>query len=180
MITDTKLSFILPTAPVSLVGITSVRSPLIIDLMGVGVGLAPPNIIGNANIFATDPGVTDHPPQIDVSVGTAATTGTAATLNVQFQGAPDTGAGGGYQPGTWTTIAETGPIAVGVLASGAIIARFPFMPFPITPLPRYLSLNFVVAAGTSFTAGSIAFAIITWVRDDNANKYATNNYVVAG
>lgn len=178
MLQDTKLAFILPSAPVTLVGQTTFRSPLIIDLMGIGVGQAPPNIIGNANIFATDPGVTDHPPQIEVVIGTTTTTGTAATLNVQFQGAPDTGAGGGYLPGTWTTIAETGPIASANLVAQQIIARFPFMPYPLVPLPRYLSLNFVVAAGTSFTAGTIAFATVTWVRDDNANKYAANNFVV--
>ena len=53
--------------------------------------------------------------------------------------------------------------------------RFP-PAFPANFSPRYLSLAFV-SLGT-FTAGAIAAAPVTMVRDDQANKFMPANYSV--
>lgn len=179
---DSLLAFVPLGANLSMVGGAGVGIPStnVIDLLGMGVGQAPGNIIGNAALFGTDPGVGGLRPEIECLVGTAFTTGTAATLNVQLQEAVDTGAAGGYLPGTWTTVVETGYMAAANLVAGAVIARLPFTPsFPANLRPRFMRLNFQPLTGTSFTAGSIAAAIVTLVRDDLANKFATKNYSVA-
>ncbi len=51
--------------------------------------------------------------------------------------------------------------------------------FPVTLRPRYMRLNFVAAAATAFTAGTIGFSGVVLCRDDQANKQAANNFVVA-
>jgi|APPan5920702963_1055757.scaffolds.fasta_scaffold00012_10 hypothetical protein len=180
MLIDASISFVTPGTPISLVTGAggSVRSN-IIDILGNGVGQPPSSIIGNTSVFGSDMGVGKNRVELDTVVGTAFTTSDSATLNVQLQGAPDTGAGGGYQPGTWTTIVETGEIPASELTAQSILGRFPILPYPLSQLPRYLSLNFQVASGTSFTAGTIAFSVPTMIRDDLANLLATNNYTVA-
>lgn len=181
MLIDSQVSFIPPGSSLSLVtgpGGT-VPSTNTIDLLGQGVGTAPANIIGNATVFGTDMGIGGVRPQLEVLIGTAFTTSDAATLNVAFQAAVDTGAGGGYQPGTWETLVETSFIAVAELTAGQILARFDFPPsFPANLSPRYLRLLFEVGTGTEFTAGTISAAIVTMVRDDQANKYAAKNFTV--
>ncbi|MBB3453899.1 hypothetical protein FHT86_002155 [Rhizobium sp. BK313] len=179
---DAMLAFVPLGAPLSIVGGAGVAIPStnVIDMLGLGVGQAPQSIIGNVTNFGTDMGIGGFRPELEVAVGTAFTTGNAATLNVAFQAAPDQGAAGGYQPGTWTTLEETGPMAVANLTANQIIARFPWVPaFPANLRARFLRLLFSPAAGTNFTAGTIAFAIPTPVRDDLANKYAARNYTVA-
>ena len=179
---DSQLSFIPLGAPVSLVQGTGVSIPStnIIDLLGQGVGTAPQNIIGNATVFGADVGIGTWRPELEVAIGTAATTGTSATLNVQYQAAVDPGVGGNYTPTTWVTLNETGAIAVANLTANAVIARFPFLPaLPPNLRPRFLRLNFQVAASTSFTAGTIAFALVTLIRDDLAQRYQPKNFVVA-
>lgn len=150
----------------------------VIDLLGAGVGVAPPNIIGNATTFGSDQGIGVRKPQVQVTIGTAPTTGNSATLNVQFQGAPDTAVT--YQPGTWQTLVETGAITVAQMTANAQLARFDFPPaFPVGTLPRYLRLAFQTAASTAFTAGTIGSAIVTMDRDDLSSKYAASNFTVA-
>lgn len=157
----------------------SIPSTNVIDLMGSGVGTPPPNIIGNTTLFGTDFGIGAIKTQLAVATGVAFTTGNAATLNIEFQGAPDTGAGGNYQPGTWQTFVETGPMTAAQLAAGTVIARFDWPPaFPVNEKPRYMRLLFVIASGTAFTAGTIAYAIPVDVRDDYGAKFASNNFVV--
>lgn len=177
MLNDSKLSFVPYGTPLSLVAGTAV-SPLIIDLLGVGVGQAPPNVIGNKTVFGADFGIGQNRVELATVVGTTFTTGTSATLNVQLQGAPDTGSGGSYLPGTWTTIVETGAIPAANLTAETFIGRFPVLPYPLSALPRYLRLRFEVASGTSFTAGTIGFSVMTMGRDDQANKFAASNYIV--
>ena len=66
------------------------------------------------------------------------------------------------------------------LISGRTILRGPILPaFPENLRPRFLRILFQVPAATNFTAGSIAFALMTWVRDDLAFKFAARNYAVA-
>ena len=65
------------------------------------------------------------------------------------------------------------------VSGNAVIARFDFPPaFPPGTLPRYLRLAFQTAASTAFTAGTIASAIVTMVRDDLAQRYSQSNYQV--
>jgi hypothetical protein len=181
MRSDALLALVPIGAPLSLVGAAgvSIPSPNVIDLLGQGVGQAPANIIGNAALFGEDAGIGGIRPQLNVTVGTSLVTATAATLNAAIQGAADTGAGGNYQPGTWQTLEETGPLTAAQLVSGVLLARFDFPPaFPSNLRPRFIRLLFQIPTGTSFTAGTVASAIVTLVRDDQANKYQPNNYTV--
>lgn len=178
---DSTLAFVPFGTPLSIVGATGASfQSQVIDLLGSGVGTAPANIIGNATVFGQDIGIGGGGPQptLLVTVGTAFVTGGSATLNVQLQGAVDSGAPT-YAPGSWITLVETGTLAASVLTAGQVIARFDMPPaVPPGTLPRYLRINFVTPSGQQFSAGTIAFAYPTYVRDDQANKFAASNYVV--
>ena len=183
---DASISLVPVGAPLSVVGGAGVAfQSNVLDLMGVGAGIAPPNIFGAgypSAVWGTDLGIGSIKALLDVAVGTAFTTSNSSTLNVQFQGAPDAGTPT-YQPGTWQTFVETGPLTAAQLTAGAIIARFDWPPaFPITESgarPRFVRLNFSVLAATDFTAGTIAFAVVTMARDDLANKFQNKNYGVS-
>ena len=178
MRSDALLAFVPIGGNLSLVtgGANAVASPNTIDLMGVGVGIAPPNIIGNVATFGTDMGIGGFRPEINCVLGIAFAGGTS--LNVALQAAADTGAAGGYLPGTWQTLAETGAMLTANLTANQVVARFPWLPaFPANLSPRYLRLLFT-PVGT-YTTGTIASAIVTTVRDDQANKYAAKNFTVA-
>lgn len=181
MLIDALLSFVPPGSALSLVAAAGANIPSTntIDLLGQGVGTAPANIIGNAATFGSDMGIGAEKPLIEVIIGTAATTGSAATLNVAFQAAPDSGSAGAFQPGTWQTLVETGPMTAAQLTAGQIVARFDYPPaFPANLQPRYLRLLFQTASGTTFTAGTISAGIVTMARDDQSNKFAAANYRV--
>lgn len=180
MRSDSLLNFLAPGSPLSCVGATGATfTSNVIDLLGNGVGLAPTSYIGNAALFGADMGV-GHGfviPTLDIAVGTAFVTGGSATLNVQFQAAPDTA--GTHLPGSYTTLLETGAIAASALTAGKIIARYDWPPnFPANLNPRFLRLAFVTPSGQQFSAGTIAFAIVTAARDDYAAAFASSNYVV--
>lgn len=177
MLTDKLVAFVDVGAPLSLIsGVGSVYSN-VIDLAGVGAGNAPPNIIGNASLFGEDVGIGSHRPELNVTIGDAVVSGGGGTVNFKLEAAPDTA--GTYQPGTYTVLAETGPITAANLTAGQIVARFPFLPaFPATLRPRYLRITATIATA-SVTAGSIASALVTTYRDDQANKQAAANYSVA-
>jgi hypothetical protein len=184
MLTDGILNFVAPppSPALSLVLAAGASVPsTIIDITGSGVGTAPPNIIGTATLFGSDMFVGDkEKPQLAVVVGTAFTTSTSCTLNVQFQAAADSGSGGGYLPSTWNTLSETGYMGVTNLTKGATIMRFDWPPaFPANLSPRYFRLNFQTLAAASFTAGTIAYALVTMARDDYGVAYAAKNFVVA-
>lgn len=177
---DSQLVFT-PTAQ-SLIAAAGVDVPSTntIDLLGLGVGVVNTSIIGNASVFGEDIGIGDGllVPKVQCTIGTAATTGSAATLNVQFQLAIDDGTG---NPGTWVTAVETGELAAASLTAGQIIARFDWPPTALmTQRPRFARLNYAVPAGTTFTAGTIGFAGVVPVRDDATNKNAASNFEVAG
>lgn len=174
MITDALVNFVPVGGNLAILG-AAVRSN-VYDIIGSGVGTPPGNIIGNATLFGSDVGIGAIKPQVEAIVGQAFVGGTS--LNVAFQAAVDTGAGGGYQPGNWQTLVETGAILTANLTLSQILARFDFPPaFPAGLNPRYLSLLFT-PVGT-FTAGYISSAIVTMVRDDQANKFAAKNFTVA-
>ena len=162
----------------------AIPSPGVIDLLGLGVNVPATNIIGNtpstgfnSGRFGADMGIGRYKPMVDVVIGTAVTTADSCTLNVQFQGAEDSGSG---VPGTWQTFMETGPMTAAQLTANTVCARFDFPPaFPANFSPRFLRLNFAVPAAELFTAGTISYAIVTTVRDDQANAYAARNYAVS-
>jgi hypothetical protein len=183
MITDGLLNFLALGSNQSLVAAagTSIQIGNIIDLLGEGVGVAPSSIIGNVTNFGAPDamGVGGARPELVVTIGTAATTATAATLDLALQGAPDLGAPT-YQPGTWVDFETTGPMAVANLTAGQVIMRLPWVPpFPPGTRPRYLRLLAIIPAATDFTAGTINSALVTTVRDDYFAKYAANNFVVS-
>lgn len=180
MITDALVSFVPIGVPKSLVagaGVSIFSS--VIDLLGQGVGTAPQNIIGNRATFGEDAGIGGKRAQLEVLITTALVAVGGSTLNIAYQAAPDQGAAGGYQPGTWQTLAETGPLTAAQLAAQVKAARFDFMPsFPENLNPRYLRLAFIPSAGGSFSAGAVQ-APVTMVRDDQANRQAAANYSVS-
>ena len=66
-----------------------------------------------------------------------------------------------------------------ILTANTLIARFPFLPpFPFNLRPRFVRLLFSPSSGGSFTAGTIASALVTLGRDDYSAKYTANNYKV--
>lgn len=180
MLIDSLVSFTPYNVPLSIVGGAGVAIPSqIIDLLGSGVGTAPQNIIGNRTVFGADVGIGGLRPQMEVIVTTAFVTGNAATLNIQFQAAIDTGAGGFYQPGTWNTLSETGPITAANLAIQACVARWDFFAsLPVNLQPRFLRLNFAPLTATNFSAGAVVAPVVL-VRDDQANRFMPANYSVA-
>lgn len=186
MISDALLSFVPLGGSLSLVAGAGVNiaSPNVIDLLGLGVGVAPSDRIwGTPSVFGAPDamGVGGDRPELNVSVGTAPTAGAGTpTLNVALQGAIDTGAGGNYQPGTWNTFAESGAIAIANLTANTVIFRCPWLPpFPANLRPRFLRLLFQIPSATNFATGTIASALVVPVRDDQFNKYAAKNYSVA-
>lgn len=177
MITDNLLQFAGIGVAVSMVGAAGVNIafPEVIDILGSGVGTAPQNIIGNRTLFGEDSGIGGKRPQIQFAVGTGFVTADSATLNIAFQSAPDTGVGGGYLPGTWQTLNETGPMTAAQLIAGAI-AQLDWPPaFPANAQNRFLRLLGQLPTGEFFTAGTL-FATTTMVTDRQANKYAPRNY----
>lgn len=188
MILDNLISFVPAGAPLSLVGGAGVaiRSG-IVDLLGVGAGVAPPNIIGNATVFgqADGMGVGNQRPELNVTIGTALNGAGGLTMNVKLQAAPDQGAGGGYQPGAWVNIGGQDGITLAQGAANTVIARLPWLPpFPINLRPRFLSLLFspVSNGGADpsgqFTAGTIASAVVVMSRDDWFIGQQPRNYTV--
>ena len=152
MLIDALLSFVPIGAPLSLVQAQNVAtpSPNVIDLLGVGVGQAPTNIIGltatgGVPLFGMDPGVGAIRPEMNVSVGTAFV-GATTTLAIALQGAPDTGAAGGYLPGAWITIVDQPGLTAANLTANSVPFRFPWLPdFPANLKPRYLRLLFTTS-----------------------------------
>lgn len=184
MMLDAQLTFVSPQGPaVSAVGAAGAQIQLgqVIDLLGVGVGQAPPNIIGNATLFGQDTNTGIWKLDLQVNVGTAFASATSATANIAIQVAPDTGAAGGYLPGTWETAEETGPKLSAEMTANQVL-RLPMPPAPpATPRPRYVRLLLQVAPAASgiFTAGTISGAFFVQGRDDLQNRQAASNYTVA-
>ena len=180
---DSQLSFVPIGSPLSLIAAAGVAipAPNVIDLLGFGVGVSPigNSIYGNVVNFGTDMGVGGQRPELNVVIGTPPTTGTAATLTVALQAAADAGTPT-WLPGAWQTISQSAAYTVAQMTTGAVIFRVPWTPvFPPGLEPRYLRLLFQVPAATLFTAGTIASALVTTVRDDQANKFAAKNFTVA-
>lgn len=180
MRSDALLAFVPIGAPLSIVlnSGQNVRSS-VIDLLGLGAGVAPTNIIGDqlATFGSADAMGVGLRPELNITIGTAGV-GATSTLNIALQAAADQGAAGNYQPSTWNTLAETGAIAVANLTANTVVARFPWLPpFPANLRPRFLSLLFSIATA-NMTAGTISSALVVPLRDDWFAKYAQKNYAV--
>lgn len=187
MRTDALITLISPFSPLSLVAGAGISIPsTTLDLLGLGVGVSPAlagTIIGTTynQQFGTDFGIGDDKVLMDVVIGTALVTANGATLNLAMQGAPDTGLTGGWLPGTWQTLLETGPLTAAQCYAQARIARWDWPPaFPENqPPPRFIRLLAQIPAAENFSAGTIAFALPTLARDDMAQRYAARGYSVS-
>lgn len=179
---DALNCFVLPGAtPQSVVAADGVEVQIgsLIDLLGSGVGTAPQGIIGNTTLWGHDPGIGRVKPVIQVTVGTAFTTGNAAAGTFALEYAADLGAAGNYQPDTWYVASETQAHAVSVLSASQVINMDVAPAPPEVPRPRFVRLTVKPGTGAHFTAGTITFAGLTMAADQNAVKNAANNYVVA-
>lgn len=177
MFVDVLAAFILPGAPLSLVAGAGISIPsAVYDLAGVGVGVPMPNIIGTPTTFGTDFGIGGLEPELVCTIGTALATSNSCTINLALQAAPDDGTN---NPGTWQTLEETGSLTAAQCPANTRIARYKFPPaFPANLRPRFMRLLAQVPAATNFTAGTIANAFFTVVRDDYGVAQAARNYTV--
>ena len=182
MMLDQSLTFVSPNgAAQSMVGAAGVAIPLnnVLDILGTGVGTPPAVVIGNRALFGQDMGLGVWKPEIEINIGAAFVTGTSATANFSVEVAPDTGAAGSYQPGTWEIAAETGPKPASELTAGQVL-RMAMPPAPPNTLtPRFYRMVMNVPAATDFTAGTVSGAFIVQGRDDlQSARQATSNYSV--
>lgn len=177
---DAQTAFVPPNSAFSLVGGAGVTLQIgqIIDLLGSGVGTAPPSIIGNRSLYGVDPGIGLMKPEVELDVLAGLATGNAATVEFAIQYAPDTGAGGGYQPGAWENVNTTGAKAVAEYPAGTQL-RMDLPPAPPDqqlPPPRYVRMVMIPAAATNLNAGTVQFAGIVMARTDFVQRNAPNNY----
>ena len=85
-------------------------------------------------------------------VATAFTSGGSATLQVQFQTAPDNGSG---LPGSWSTLAQSDAIPVASLVQG-----YKFLPGEVPGgTLRFIRLNYVIATAV-MTGGVLKAALV--------------------
>lgn len=140
-----------------------------LSFVAAGTGQAVTATAASTNILdllnGRDLGVGDNDLKVSVIAdNTWASNTSAATLTVQFQGAPDNGSG---SPGSYTTYAESEAYTVANLTNAADTVLLPIeVPARAfmgaegqgVSLPRFYRLNFLVAGGENFTAGNILFA----------------------
>lgn len=175
MFNDALVNFVPLGSNVPILGVPVASS--VYDALGTGVGTAPQVIIGNRTLFGTDLGIGGPKPQLQVNTLTAFATAVGALLNIAFQGAPDTGAAGGYVPTTWTSIVNQDGLTIAELAALSVVFRMDWpAALPANLNARFFRLLFTPTA--AYTAGSIGSATVTMGRDDQANKFATKNFTV--
>jgi hypothetical protein len=112
------------------------------------------NVVDLAN--HRDMGIGDNPAiKLMCAVKTSFTGGTS--LQVQFQGAPDSGSG---TPGTYTTYAESAAVLEADLIAGRYLLAIDVpRPPPGAPLPRFYRLQYV-SAGTHGAGGITAYLVL--------------------
>ena len=95
--------------------------------------------------------VTDHLALL-CEVVTPFTSGGSATLQVQFQTAPDNGSGA---PGSWTTLVQSDAVPVASLVRG-----YKFLPGAVPGgTQRFIRLNYVVGTA-AMTAGALTAGLV--------------------
>lgn len=120
------------------------------------------NIIDLLN--GRDLGVGEPVLKLAIFISTAFTAGGAATLTVQFQGAPDSSG----SPGTYITLAESRAYAVAELLAGAKLLPITVPardPTQTVTSSRFYRVNYVVATGP-MTAGALSAQLVLG-RQDN-------------
>lgn len=178
---DASTTFVQPGGAASLVGAASTTIQIggIYDLAGVGVGVAPPNIIGSNRLggfYGVDPGSGKGKPEVEITFSTSPAG--SGTFQYALQYAPDTGATGGYQPGTWESAFETNAsAATEYTTANAVRMDVPPAP-PNTPQPRYVRIVMIPASGDNMSAGVVSFAGIVMARGSDilANQNSPSNY----
>lgn len=152
-------------------------STTIYDVTGAGSGNAPSMTFGTATIFGDDIGAGEGVarPMAFFAVGTAFTAGGAATLTVAIQAAIDNGSNA---PSTYTTIVETGAIAVATLAAG-VTWNIPIPPVTAgEALPRFYRFNYTIATGPMLT-GTLTAGILLNPTSQLISRLYPSNFVAA-
>lgn len=177
MISDQLVSFLPPSSNLAVLAAEVYSN--VIDVLGVGAGITAAQanaIIGTATLPGWDPNVGVVVPEIVCAVGTAFATGAGATLTMKFEGAPDNGSG---SPGTYKVYEQTPAMTAAQLTANSFFGRMKWpYEYPDGDNPRFFRLAFTPSA--AFTAGTVAFALVTmgpWV---NYSRYAAKNFTVAG
>lgn len=175
MISDQIVSFLPPGSNLAVTNAAVFSN--VIDILGVGAGITAAQanvIIGTATVPGWDPGAGIVVPEIICAVGTAfAGTG---TLTMAFQGAPDNGSG---SPGSYQTFDQTPAMTIAQLTASSFFGRMKWpYEYPDGFNPRFFRLSFT-PSGT-FTAGTVANALVTMGPPIQFNKYAAKNFSVAG
>lgn len=162
--------------------VSTTTSMFVYDVTGAGVGVAPLMIGGvtstSGTLIGFDIGAGDGIaiPEVYYNVSTAFTSAANANLTVQLQAAPDSGVGN--LPGTFVTIAQSGPVSTASLTA-SFNGQFQVPPVPSNfgeNNPRFYRLNYVVGSST-FSAGNLSANIV--LNPSQAQKVQNNpaNYV---
>lgn len=176
MITDQLVSFLPPGSNLPVTNVPVFSN--VVDLLGEGVGVTPAAagvIIGSTvTLFGADQGVGVVVPELICAVGTAFAG--AGTLTVAFQGAPDNGSG---SPGAYQTFDQSPAMTIAQLAAASFFFRRKWpIEYPDGFNPRFTRLQFTPSS--TFTFGTIAYAVVTMGPWANFAKYQGKNFVVAG
>ena len=147
------------------------NSANVIDLHGVSGSVIP--VLANGQ-GARDIGIGDDPSlKLMVLVTTTFTSAGAATLQVNFQGAPDNGSA---LPGTYTTYASSATYALASLIAGArLMDQDVPRPPAGTVFPRFLRLTYVIGTATT-TAGTVESFIV----GDRFDQPEISNGILSG
>ena len=127
---------------------------LLFDPTGTSITVSAPstNILDLGS--QRDLGIGDPKLEVEIVVQQSFAALGAATLNVQIQSSVDNV--------TWSTLAESSPIAVAALTQGRQILRIDLpadQPAQTAGIGRYLRLYYAVATGP-FTAGQVLSALV--------------------
>lgn len=126
---------------------------------------------------ARDIGVGDNPAlKMLVQVGTAFTSGGAATLQVALQGATDNGSGAPNAFSTWWTSPAYALATIAVAGARLYDMDMPRPPAGIA-IPRFLRMAYIIAGATT-TAGTVYSAIVLDRFDQPYSS--TGNGVIGG
>lgn len=184
MMLDQKLQFSEAQAITATAASTFVYDLLTGESLTTTFTPTPPVKWGNATYFGEDLGIGQGPgtPRIVGSTIAAFTAGGAATLTVQFQGAPVNStaqASGNISDLVWATYIQTDALAVSLLTANSEAFSFDWPKRKIKEaLPRFVRLNYVVATGP-MTAGTINAGVSLGPNDavGTLGQYPSN-YVV--
>ncbi len=156
--------------PDSLAISTATASSIVYDITGAGSGNAPPQTFGTASTFGSDMGVGDGKfiPFVLLLITTSLAGGTS--MNFALQSAPDNGSNA---PGAWSTVDETGTIALANLTAGTRLTVAFSRRAPGAAPPRFYRMLYT-PTGT-FTAGGVSAGIVIGgINDIDIGQIASN------